>query len=348
MPDRYVLVLAGGRGERFWPWSRPERPKQFLPLASDGRSLLASTMTRAGAIAPPARCLVLTSADLVARVTAECPPGTRVFGEPVGRNTGPAIAAAAHWIQRESPGSAFAVLPADHAIDDRAAFAADLDRALSLAERETVLVTFGVPATRPDTVFGYVRRGARLGDRLFRVASFEEKPTRERAEEFLADGGYQWNAGIFAWRAEVLLQALAASRPVLAGALRPLVDAPDLQTGLDRVLPECESVSVDYAVLEHAPNVLVIEAGFDWDDLGSWASWARRQPRDERGNVLFGDAVAVECDDCIVVGDGGVAAALGLRRMVVVHAEGATLTCPLDRGEDVRRVSEAARARRRS
>lgn len=346
MPDRYVLVLAGGRGERFWPWSRPERPKQLLPLARDGRSLLASTLTRANTLAPPERCLVLTSADLVERVAAECPRGTRVFGEPVGRNTAPAIAAAATLVEREAPGAAFAVLPADAAIDDRAAFAADLDQALTVAERERVLLTLGVRPTRPETGFGYIQRGARLAERLFRVAAFTEKPSRERVEAFLKDGQYYWNAGIFAWRAEVFLEALSASRPALAAAIRPLAAAIDFSSGLARVLPDCESISVDYAVLEQASNVMMVEASFDWDDLGSWGAWARRQPQDERGNVLFGEAVALDCDRCVVVGEGGTAAALGLKDMVVVHAAGATLTCPLDRGEEVRRVSEAVRSLR--
>ena len=347
MPDRYVLVLAGGRGERFWPWSRPERPKQFLPLASEGRTLLAATMARAVRIAPPERCLVLTSRDLVEHAARECPRGTRVIGEPVGRNTAPAIGATASWIEREAPGSAFAVLPSDHAIDDEAAFAADLDRALSAAERDRVLVTFGIRPTAPETNFGYIRRGDRVGDRMFRVGAFTEKPTRERAEQFIAGGDHYWNSGIFAWRSDSFLAALEATRPALAAALRPLrqADPADFESTLDRVLPSCESISVDYAVLEHAPNVWMVEAGFDWDDLGSWSAWARRQPRDSRGNVLFGRAVAVDCDGCVVVGDGGTAAALGLRDMVVVHAEGATLACALERSDEVRRVSEAVRTR---
>jgi mannose-1-phosphate guanylyltransferase len=345
MPHRYVLVLAGGRGERFWPWSRPERPKQLLPLAGGGRSLLANTMVRATAVAPAERCLVITSADLVARVAAECPPGTRIVGERTGRNTAPAIGAAAAWIERQDPGSSFAVMPADHAIDHRDAFAADLDRAMTLAEREPVLITFGVRPTRAEAGFGWLRPGDRLAERLHRVAAFVEKPAVERARALYAEGTCLWNAGIFAWRAGVFLEALAATRPPLARALAPLAEEPDLQQGLDRVLASCESISVDYAVLEHAPNVVMLEASFDWDDLGSWTAWARRQPQDAAGNVLFGEAVAVDCERCVVVGDGGPAAALGLRDMVVVHAGGATLACPLDRGEDVRRVTEALRAR---
>jgi len=133
MPDRYVLVLAGGRGERFWPWSRPDRPKQFLPLTRDGRSLLAATLARAQRIAPPERTLVMTGADLLEPTARESPRGVRVLGEPIGRNTAPAIAAAALWVERKSPGAAFAVLPSDHAIDDEAAFTADFERAFAKA-----------------------------------------------------------------------------------------------------------------------------------------------------------------------------------------------------------------------
>ena len=347
MPDRFALVLAGGRGERFWPWSRPERPKQLLPLGRGGRSLLADTLDRVGAVVPPERCLVLTASDLVDATAKECPPGTRVMGEPVGRNTAPAIAAAAHLFRSQSAQASFAVLPADHAIDDHAAFAADLERAFAAAERDAVLVTFGIRPTRPETGLGYIHCGARVADRLYRVAAFTEKPDAEKAAHFVASGEYWWNSGVFVWSARVFLDALAASRPGLAAALQPLAaaGAAGFERELVNLLPGCESISVDYAVLEHAPNTLVVEAGFDWDDLGSWSAWARHQPRDPRGNVLFGDAIAVDCDGCIVVGERGTAAALGLKEMVVVHVDGATLACRLDGTEDVRRVSDAMRER---
>ena len=347
MPDRFALVLAGGRGERFWPWSRPDRPKQLLPLGRGGRSLLASTLDRVGALVPPERCLVLTAADLVEATAKACPPGTRVVGEPVGRNTAPAIAAAAHLFASQSPQASFVVLPADHVIDDHAAFAADLDRAFSAAERDAVLVTFGIRPTRDETGFGYIRRGAPVAERLFRVAAFTEKPDAATAARFVASGEYWWNSGIFVWRSKVFLDALSASRPELAKALAPLGAAgtQGFERALAERLPLCESISVDYAVLEKAPNTLVVEASFDWDDLGSWRAWALRQPRDERGNVLFGDAVAIDCDGCIVVGVEGTAAALGLKNMVVVHVEGSTLACPLDRTEEIRKVSQAVRQR---
>jgi mannose-1-phosphate guanylyltransferase/mannose-6-phosphate isomerase len=319
----------------------------LLPLARGGRSLLAATLDRVAGLVPPERCLVLTAGDLVAATRKECPAGTQVIGEPVGRNTAPAIAAAAHLFRSQAADASFAVLPSDHAIDDDAAFAGDLERAFATAERDAVLVTFGIRPTRVETGFGYIHRGARLADRVFRVAGFTEKPAREKAERFLASGEYWWNSGMFVWRAGVFLDALEAGRPALAASLHPLAGVPAgrFEQELARVLPGCESISVDFAVLEQAPNVVVLEARFDWDDLGSWHAWARRQPRDGRGNVVFGDAVAVDCDDCIVVGEGGIAAALKLRDMVVVHVHGATLACGLAHTDDVRRVSEAVRAR---
>lgn len=351
MSDRFVLVLAGGRGERFWPWSRPERPKQLLPLARGGASLLAATLERARRLTAPERIVVLTAADLVEATRAECPPGVRVIGEPVGRNTAPAIGAAAVLFSAEHADASFAVLPSDHQIDDVDGFATDLERAFTVAEREPVLLTFGIPAAEPDTNFGYLRRGARVADRLFRVAAFTEKPDAARAAAWLATGEYSWNSGMFVWRARTFLDALEAGRPDLARPLRGLRweggDA-GFSRALEAVFPGLEKISVDFAVLESAPNALMIEASFDWDDLGSWSAWARRQRRDARGNVVFGDAFAIDCDDCIVVGDGGTAAALGLRGMIVVHAHGATLSCPVSASQDVRRVSDAVRERKSS
>lgn len=346
MAERFALILAGGRGERFWPWSRPERPKQLLPLASGGRSLLAATYQRALRLVPPDRVLVITAMDLIEPCRREC-PGARILGEPVSRNTAPAIAAAAAWIGEES---AFAVLPADHAVDDEDAFTRDLARAFEAAEREAVLLTFGIRPTGPETNFGYVRRGAKLADRLYRVAQFTEKPDRARAAAWVAGGEHLWNSGIFVWRKRVFFDALQAGRPAVAEALRglPSGGAAAFERALGEVFPALESVSVDYAVLEGAANTLMLEASFDWDDLGSWSAWARRQERDGRGNVRFGDTQVIDCDDCVVVGDGGTAAAIGLQKMVVVNAAGATLACRIEDSERVREVSAALRETGRS
>ena len=343
--ERHVLVLAGGRGERFWPWSRRERPKQLLPMARGGRTLLAATLERALDLAPPERVLVLTAHDLVDAVKDEVPAGVRVMGEPVGRNTAAAIGVASLMI---GDAATLAVMPADHLIEDREAFRGDLERAFEIAENQDVLLTIGVPPSRPDTGFGYIRRGRRIEPGLHEVAEFTEKPDAASARRFVTSGDYAWNSGIFVWRAGVFLAALEAARPPIARALSALrgVPAAEFERALERVYPEIESISVDYAVLEQAPNVVRLDASFDWDDLGSWSAWALHQPRDPRGNVVVGNVVPIDCDECVLVGeDGATTAVMGLKRMIVVHAGGATLVCPLDASDRVRMVSQAVRER---
>ena len=341
--ERGALILAGGRGERFWPWSTPERPKQLLPLAPGGRTLLAATFARATRVIPASHVVVMTALPLVEACRREC-PGAIVVGEPVGRNTAPAIAAAAAFF---SDSTRFAVLPSDHAIDDEAAFVADLEFAFDVATREPLLVTFGIKPASPDTTLGYIRRGTRLADRLHRVAQFTEKPDLARATAWVETGEYAWNSGMFVWGKRTFMDALAAGRPAIAEALRGL----RFQAGEERAFeaaiaerfPAVESISVDYAVLEVSPNVVTIEAAFDWDDLGSWGAWARRQPRDARGNVTWGQAIPVDCDGCVVVGDGAPAAPLRLSDMVVVATPNGTLVCRRQDTEQVRRVAEAVR-----
>ena len=343
--ERGALILAGGRGERFWPWSTAERPKQLLPLASGGRTLLAATFARATKLMPAPNVVVMTSAALVEACRREC-PGAIVVGEPVGRNTAAAIAAGAAFF---SDSTRFAVLPSDHAVEDDAAFVADFERAFTVAAREPLLVTFGVRPTGAEPSFGYIKRGAALGERLYRVAQFTEKPDLARAQAYVASGEYTWNSGMFVWGKRAFLDALQAGRPAIAEALAGLAFRAGEERAFEAALaarfPALESVSVDYAVLELAPNVVTIEATFGWDDLGSWRAWARHQPHDARGNVTWGDAVPVDCDRCVVVGDGFPAAPLGLSDMVVVATPQGTLVCRLADSEQVRRVTEAVRAR---
>ena len=339
-----VLILAGGRGERFWPWSTPARPKQLLPLASRGRTLLAATFERALRLAPGReRIVVMTSADLREACQREC-PGATILGEPMARNTAPAIAAAAAVF---GEGAVFASLHADHAIEDEDAFASDLVRAHEIARRQDVLVTFGIRPSAPVTSFGYIHRGERLGERLYRVARFKEKPDRDTAAQWLASGEYLWNSGMFVWRKKTFFDALAVRHPDIA-ALRAFGWSGGPAAFAAALAPRFEplpSIAVDHAVLEGAPNVVVLEASFDWDDVGSWTAWGKRQARDGEGNVTYGRAVPVDCRRCIVVGDGVTAAPLGLDDMIVVATADGVLACPVERSEQVRRVAEAVRAR---
>jgi mannose-1-phosphate guanylyltransferase len=341
-PARSALILAGGRGQRFWPWSRADLPKQLLPLA-DGKVLLDATLERMSDLVPPERTWVLTGRDLAPRVTDVVAGRGQVIAEPVGRNTAPAVGLGALVAEAAGASGAMMVLPADHYIPDPAEFQKTARRALELAERESLLVTLGIPPQRPDTVFGYIERGPAIEGvpGAFRVRSFREKPDAGTAGRFLAAGDFYWNSGMFFWRPDVLLAALDRHRPELARGLRrlaPAVAGPGLDRALDEVFPGLEAISIDYAVMEQAENVAVFEAPFDWDDLGSWGAWARRQTRDAAGNVTVGRALAIDAEDCVILGNGTPVVVLGAKGLVVVQRPGGTLVCPLDRAEDVRKA----------
>jgi mannose-1-phosphate guanylyltransferase len=346
--QRSALILAGGRGERFWPWSVPGRPKQLLPLAGT-RSMLEDTLSRLDGIVPAETTWVLTSHDLEAAVVGVVTGRARVLAEPCGRNTAPAIGLAALLAQAQGASGAMAVLPADHLVPDVDHFRADLAQAVALAEAGDELLTFGVRPTRAETGYGYIEVGAAFGATgAHRVHAFREKPDRPTAERWLKDGAHRWNSGIFAWRPSTILAALARHRPVLAqglGALAPAAQA--IVAGradegaalLAKGFPDLESISIDFAVLEHADNVVMIDASFDWDDLGSWIAWGRRQALDARGNVTQGRAAALDSDDCVVVAAGDrPVVVLGVKGLVVVQHEGGTLVCPAEKSDEVRKA----------
>ena len=347
---RSALILAGGRGERFWPMSRPGHPKQLLPLA-DGKVLLTATLERLDGIVEPEHTFILTGRDLAPAVHALVGDRARVVAEPVGRNTAPAVGLGALLALGAGTEDAMIVLPADHLIPDVEVFRRDLRGASTLAEEKDALVTFGIRPDRPETGYGYVERGQPIAgpfERAFTVKQFKEKPDLETARRWLAAGTFFWNSGMFAWRPRILLDGLAAHRPALAEGLKRLAapaqawisgDARALDDAMDAHFGALESISIDYALMEHAANAAMIEAAFAWDDLGSWGAWARRQARDARGNVVAERAVVIDSDDCVVLGGGErPVVVLGGRGLVVVQHAGGTLICPADRVDEVRKA----------
>jgi mannose-1-phosphate guanylyltransferase len=344
---RSALILAGGRGERFWPLSRPGRPKQLLPLAG-GKVLLTATLERLDGLVPAERRFVLTGRDLEAPVRELVGSSARVITEPVGRNTAPAAGLGALVALATGADGAMAVLPADHHVGDLGSFRADVEAAFATAEDHDRLVTFGVRPDRAETGYGYIEKGAPLDARAFDVKSFREKPDAATAAQYVQSGNFSWNSGMFFWRPRTLLDALGAHRPALLAGLRALGpaaqawaagDAASFDRSLDASFGALESISVDYAVMEKARNAAVIEASFDWDDLGSWTAWARHHVHDESGNVVEGFAVAAQSSGCVVLGGGErPVVVLGARDLIVVQAEGGTLVCPRDRADEVRKA----------
>jgi len=321
--------MAGGGGTRFWPRSRAERPKQFLQLAGDG-TLLQQALDRIESLVPAARSWVITAEkyrDLVARQVPRLIP-EQIIGEPVGRDTAPCIAVAAALMARQDPQGVMLVTPADHIIEP----AQEFRRAALVAEQMTLdhpnaIITFGIRPTFPATGYGYIHSGPRVSQRqgvdVFRAAGFREKPAADLAEQMLSTGEYFWNSGIFVWRTATILGALKTNQPRLHDAAQRIADAwPTAKR--DEVLrleyQAMDRISIDYAVMEKAKDVLIVEAPFRWDDVGSWRALERLHPQDADGNTVLAQHCGLNTKNCLVAADEGTfVATIGVDNLLIVQ-----------------------------
>ncbi len=343
----FAVVLAGGRGTRFWPRSRRALPKQFLRLTG-GRSLLAETVARVRGLAPPSRVLVVTTRELRGAVRRALPrlAAANVLIEPAGRNTAPAIALAAHRALALAADPLLLVLPSDHFVGDAAGFREAVRAGVEFLEGEPRgLVVFGVKPTRPETGYGYIRAGARAPHpRVHRVAEFIEKPDLERAKVLFGDAAVHWNSGVFLWRARAFLDALAAHAPEIAAPVAKLVSGRagrgGAARGRARVAPRAyarvPSVSVDVALLEKAADVFVVPVDIQWSDLGGWVSLAEVLGRDREGNVVEGRHVGIGTRDSILFASKRLVATIGVENLIVVDTDDALFLCRADRAQEVR------------
>lgn len=339
----YALVLAGGSGTRLWPHSRSNRPKQFLSL-NGGRTMLQETVDRTLPIIPPERVYVATGAAYVDLVMEQLPdvPRENILLEPAGRGTAPCIGLAALHLRRRDPNAVMAVLSADHRVERADQFCDVLKIGEQMAQQGN-LVTLGIQPTAPSTGYGYIQRGEQLDEQgefaVFRVQSFAEKPNEERARSYIESGTYYWNAGMFVWRADRILDELAAHRPTLASALT-VIDA-GIGTAHERAVLEAvwhgiENVAIDIAVMERTAHATVIPADLGWSDVGDWASLADTLPRDDYGNAISGTHVGVDTYNSLIYGNGRVVATIGIEDMVIVDTHDVLLICPRARAQDVK------------
>lgn len=331
----HAMIMAGGGGTRFWPRSRVRRPKQFLTFSGD-RTLLQATLDRLGAQVPPERTWVLTGAAHRGEAEAQLPelaPG-QIVGEPFGRDTAACIGLAAALIARTDPNATMVVTPADHVIEPVAEFQRAVHAAAQFAgEHPEALLTFGVAPTYPATGYGYIHKGEPVGRHqgvtAAKVRAFKEKPDAAAAEGFLHSGDYAWNSGIFVWKAATILKQLAQNRPALAAAVGRIADAwptADRDAVFRREYEGLEKISIDFAVMEAAPEVLVIDAPFQWDDVGSWLALERRNPQDADGNTVQASHCGIDTKNCVVVGEPGrLIATIGVSGLLIVQDGDATL-----------------------
>ncbi|MFN2431827.1 MAG: mannose-1-phosphate guanylyltransferase [Gemmatimonadota bacterium] len=344
--SRFAAILSGGVGERFWPASTPQRPKQLLPLLGR-RTMLRETLERLGPMFPPERTLVVTSAALAAAVAAECPelPAANVVAEPLPRNTGPAAGVAA-WAALALGGedAVVALLPSDHAIGDAVAFRAALADAFRLAEAGSYVVTLGVRPDRPETGYGYITVGDPLPVGGHRIAAFHEKPDAARARELVADPLNLWNPGMFIARARTVVEELSTHEPVLAEPLRRFGQAGGLVTtsrgeeAFRALYAEAPSISFDYAVMERTRRGVVLPAEFGWDDVGSWEAMARLLASDPDGNVVRGAGRMAEARDNIVFAEEGRVTIVGASNLLVVRSGEETFVCSRERLPEIRQI----------
>jgi mannose-1-phosphate guanylyltransferase len=327
--------MAGGSGTRFWPRSRRLVPKQLLPVLGS-QSLLQETVKRLRGFVPTEQILIVTHRDHATAVRRQLPdvPRGNVLVEAIARNTAPCLALAALEIERRAPGAVFVSVPADHAIADVAEFRATLLEAMAWAAAEPVAVTIGIRPTAPETGYGYIHVGAARAGRTARVRAFVEKPDAARARRFLAGRKHLWNSGMFAWRTTTILALLDRLLPDVMRPLRAAMAKPARQrdAALARAYARVPSISIDYGVMEHARDVLVVAGAFGWNDVGSWAALA------EIPGAAASQVIPVDADGSVVFGNGRLVAVVGLEDVIVVDTPDAVLVCHRDRAQDVRRV----------
>ena len=352
MANRFAVIMAGGRGERFWPQSRLAAPKHLLPIVGD-QPLLVQTVERLMPLIPAERVLIITNRQQEAAIRRMCPrlPAENIVAEPVGRDTAAAVGLALVLVRRRDPQASFAMLPADHVIHDAAKFRADIETAFAAAERAPLLVTIGIQPTEPATGFGYIQRGEARADLpgVYAVRRFVEKPTREVAEGYLRTGEYFWNAGMFFWSVPVVAAAFAQHVPDLWAGLeqleRELAAGRPLGTVLDAFYPGLKKISVDFALMEKAGNVAVVPSHFDWDDVGSWPAVTRHFPADAAGNVVRGlAAVEQGAGNLVVSTPDHLVAVLGVQDLIVVHTADATLVCPKAKAQEIKALLKRCEA----
>lgn len=348
MSQRFVVIMAGGKGERFWPQSRLTRPKQLLPIVGD-KTMLTQTVERLPGLVPYENILVITNREQRAAVREVCPmlPAENIVAEPVGRDTAAAVGLAALLVGRRDPGATLAMLPADHVIHDATGFCDVLAAAFEAAEAAPRLVTLGIGPTEPATGYGYIQKGAVVasarGRDVFGVKRFVEKPNLDTARGYLASGDYLWNAGMFVWSVAAIRAAISRFVPELASGLATI--EADLTAGrlLDDTLaahfPTLKKISVDYAVMEKADNVVTLAATFDWDDVGAWPAIVKHLPADAAGNVVRGAGlVQGGAGNLVVTNSEHLVAVVGVEDLIVVHTPDATLVCPKSRAQEIKDV----------
>lgn len=347
-----ALIMAGGRGERFWPKSRKNTPKQFLCLTNSDRTMIQSTVDRILPLVNIEDIYISTNKDYKSLVMEQLPdlPEENILCEPVGKNTAPCIGRGAVTIRKKYGDANMLVLPSDHLIMQPQLFRSVLKNAISVAETTDALVTLGISPNSPDTGYGYIQYDTEQPSEngyAFSVKRFVEKPDLETAKGYLASGDYLWNSGMFIWKASAILREIETHLPdhyALLTAIEQSIGHPDAESVLNAKFNAMRSISIDYGVMERAKNIYILPSSFGWDDVGSWLAVGRVNPANEVGNVIKGDVVTVDTSRCIIQGNDKLIATVGLEDLIVVDTKDALLVCAKENAGEIKKVLEVLRA----
>lgn len=341
-----ALIMAGGRGERFWPRSRKSLPKQFLSLTGDGRTMIQLTVERILPLVDMEDIFIATNKDYKELVKKQLPnlPEENILCEPVGRNTAPCIGLGAVHIARKYEDALMLVLPSDHLIKYNKMFVSTLKEACRIAEENTNLVTIGITPDYAETGYGYIKFNPNESKgQAFAVDRFVEKPTKEVAKEYLETEEYLWNSGMFVWKTSSILKNIELfMKDIYEGLVRikESIGTVDQEAVLEKEFTAFRSESVDYGIMEKAEDIYTIPGTFGWDDVGSWLAVDRIRKSNEMGNVVSGNIITVNSKNCIIEGSKKLIAAVGLEDLIIVDTEDATLICEKQSAGDIKKVLE--------
>ncbi|MGL5434334.1 MAG: mannose-1-phosphate guanylyltransferase [Lachnospiraceae bacterium] len=341
-----ALIMAGGRGERFWPKSRKDLPKQFLSLTGDGKTMIQLTVERISPMVKLEDIYIATNKDYKALALAQLPgiPEENILCEPVGRNTAPCIGLGAMHISRRYEDALMFVFPSDHLIKFNNMFLRTLQDACDVAEKNSNLVTIGITPDYPETGYGYIKFDPRATEgRAYKVDRFVEKPSLDVAKEYLASDEYLWNSGMFIWKVSSILMNIKKLMPDMYSGLELIQNAigtEEEEVVLQREFPNLSSQSIDYGIMEKAKDIYILPGTFGWDDVGSWLAIERIQKTNEFGNAVTGNIITVNTNNCIIQGESKLIATVGLEDTIIVDTSDAILICAKDEAGDIKKILE--------
>ena len=348
--NNHLVIMAGGVGSRFWPMSTPEQPKQFIDVLGVGKTLLQLTVERFGDLVAPENIWVVTNERYADIVKAQLPdmPGTNILCEPCRRNTAPCIAYVSWRIKKKDPKANIVVTPSDHIVMNVQEFQRVINNCMKFTSDTDAIITLGMKPSRPETGYGYIQANLAApslrNKGIFRVDSFREKPDLDTAQKYIKESNYFWNAGIFIWNVNTIVNAFRMYQPKLAKifeSMLPVYGTPEEQDVINQKFPTCENISVDYAIMEKAEEIFVCPADFGWSDLGTWGSLQTQSKRDLYGNAAIGQDVQLfECHNCMVhTTQEKKVVVQGLDGYIVAEHDDTLLICKLSEEQRIKQFS---------